>query len=116
MCLSTERLGRDPARRTDRRPLVSEIGGQTPLPSARIAGPPGDQAQPQGRIAALHPDRDYGLIAAADGRELYFHRNGVAADAFDRLEVGQEVRFSEAVDLRGPRATLVRPLDRHHAG
>ena len=38
---------------------------------------------------------DYGFIATSDGREIYFHRNSVIDDAFDRLSVGSEVRFAE---------------------
>lgn len=72
------------------------------------------EAPPHGRITALDPETDHGFIAAADGREIYFHRNAVAADGFDALEVGQEVRFSEAVGDKGPQATIVEPLGKHH--
>ncbi len=67
---------------------------------------------PHGRILALQ--FDHGFIASADGREIYFHRNSVTHDKFDELEVGQEVRFSEAVGDKGPQATLVRPIGKHH--
>ena len=69
---------------------------------------------PHGTIAALHPEQDHGFIAVADGREIYFHRNSVAAAKFDELEPGQEVRFSEAMGDKGPQATLVRPVGKHH--
>jgi cold shock CspA family protein len=38
----------------------------------------------------------------------------VASGGFDGLEVGQEVSFSEAVGDKGPQATLVRPIGKHH--
>jgi len=51
-------------------------------------------------------ERD-GFIATADGQELYFHRNSVLEDAFDRLEVGTEVRFAEEQGNEGPQASTV---------
>ena len=70
------------------------------------------ESPPHGRILALQ--FDHGFIASADDREIYFHRNSVADDKFDELEVGQKVRFSEAVGDKGPQATLVRAIGKHH--
>jgi len=72
------------------------------------------ETPPHGRVIALHPDRDHGFIAASDGREIYFHRNSVEGGGFDRLQVGQEVRFAETVGDKGPQATIVRPVGKHH--
>jgi cold shock CspA family protein len=72
------------------------------------------EAPPHGVIAALVPERDHGFIAAADGRELYFHRNSVVEGRLEDLAVGQEVRFSEAEGDKGPQATSVRPVGKHH--
>lgn len=69
---------------------------------------------PHGVIAALHPDKDHGFIAVSDGREIYFHRNSVDEHAFDQLRVGQEVRFAESVGDKGPQATFVRAVGKHH--
>jgi cold shock CspA family protein/ribosome-associated translation inhibitor RaiA len=69
---------------------------------------------PHGRIAALYPEADHGFIASADQREIYFHRNSVAGGKFDELRVGQEVRFSETMGDKGPQATIVRPVGKHH--
>jgi cold shock CspA family protein/ribosome-associated translation inhibitor RaiA len=69
---------------------------------------------PHGIIRLLVPERDHGFIASSDGRDIYFHRNSVADGKFDSLEVGQEVRFSEAVGDKGPQATIVRPVGKHH--
>jgi ribosomal subunit interface protein len=69
---------------------------------------------PHGVIASLHPDRDHGFIATPDGREIYFHRNSVQGAHFDELVAGQEVRFSEAAGDKGPQATIVRPIGKHH--
>ena len=72
------------------------------------------EAPPHGVIASLVPERDHGFIAASDGSEIYFHRNSVDGGKFDDLEVGQEVRFSETVGDKGPQATSVRPVGKHH--
>jgi ribosomal subunit interface protein len=65
---------------------------------------------PQGRIARLFKDDGYGFLETADGREVYFHRNSVLNDAFDRLRVGAMVRFAEAKGRKGPQASTVEAL------
>jgi cold shock CspA family protein len=72
------------------------------------------EVPPHGRIAALHPERDHGFIAASDGREIYFHRNSVVEAELEDLRLGQEVRFSESTGDKGPQATSVRPVGKHH--
>jgi cold shock CspA family protein/ribosome-associated translation inhibitor RaiA len=72
------------------------------------------ESPPHGVIASLVPERDHGFIAASDGREIYFHRNSVTGGKFDALKVGQEVRFSEGVGDKGPQATSVRAIGKHH--
>lgn len=69
---------------------------------------------PHGVIASLVPERDHGFIAASDGREIYFHRNTVVGAKFTDLAVGEEVRFSEDIGDKGPQATVVRPVGKHH--
>jgi ribosomal subunit interface protein len=64
-------------------------------------------APPRGRVVRLFPREGYGFIAAADGHELYFHRNSVLEGLFDRLTVGTEVRFAEELGERGPQASTV---------
>jgi ribosomal subunit interface protein len=72
------------------------------------------ETPPHGIIAALHPERDHGFIAASDGREIYFHRNSLVDVKLEDLRPGQQVRFSEAVGDKGPQATVVRPIGKHH--
>lgn len=69
-----------------------------------------------GRIARLLPDRDCGFIVTAAGDEIYFHRNSVAGSAFDKLEVGAEVRFvaQHSESAEGLQASTVVPLGKHH--
>jgi len=72
------------------------------------------ETPPHGVIASLVPERDHGFVASSDGRDIYFHRNSVAGGKFDDLVVGQEVRFSEGAGDKGPQATSVYPLGKHH--
>jgi cold shock CspA family protein/ribosome-associated translation inhibitor RaiA len=72
------------------------------------------QPPPHGIVASLDPAHDHGFIAASDGREVYFHRNSVMGANLEDLQVGQEVRFSEAIGDKGPQATSVRPVGKHH--
>ena len=69
-----------------------------------------------GRVARLMPERDCGFIATPTGDEIYFHRNSVAGDAFDKLAVGSEVRFvaQHSESAKGPQASTVVPLGKRH--
>ena len=49
----------------------------------------------------------YGFLETPDGREVYFHRNSVLDGAFDKLEVGDAVRFVEEQGAEGPQASTV---------
>ena len=67
-----------------------------------------------GHVISLHPEEDYGKIETPEGRVLYFHRNSVLKDAFDKLEIGSEVRFSEEAGEQGPQASSVTLVGKHH--
>jgi cold shock CspA family protein/ribosome-associated translation inhibitor RaiA len=72
------------------------------------------EGEPHARIARLFPEEGYGFLATPDGRELYFHRNSVLNGGFDRLEVGTEVTFTEGEGKKGPQASTVKRVGRHH--
>jgi cold shock CspA family protein len=67
-----------------------------------------------GRIGRLL--LDYGFIRGADGTEIYFHRNSVVGGGFDKLDIGDEVRFVAQLSesTQGPQASTVTPLGKHH--
>ena len=69
---------------------------------------------PHGRVAKLMKEEGYGFIERFDGGEVYFHRNSVLHDAFDKLEVGNEVRFAEEMGDEGPQASSVALIGKHH--
>jgi ribosomal subunit interface protein len=61
-----------------------------------------------GRVTKLWSYEGYGFLEAADGSEVYFHRNSVLHDAFDQLKVGSSVQFIEEVGEKGPQASSVK--------
>jgi cold shock CspA family protein len=65
------------------------------------------ESPPRGHIARLDPGEGYGFIGTPEGREIYFHRNSVLNADFDRLTVGDPVRFHEEAGEKGPQASTV---------
>ena len=68
---------------------------------------------PHGRVTKLFPQEGYGFVQTPEGQEVYFHRNSVLDD-FLELAIGSEVRFTEEPGERGPQATSLRLVGRHH--
>ncbi len=61
-----------------------------------------------GTIKKVVSDRGFGFIAADDGKEYFFHRNGLTSSLdFDRLAGGEKVQFEIEASPKGPRATNV---------
>jgi cold shock CspA family protein len=69
--------------------------------------------QPHARVSKLVPAEDYGFLVTRDGRELFFHRNSVLNESYDRLQIGTEVAFAEEEGERGPQASTVKIVGRH---
>ena len=67
-----------------------------------------------GRVTKFLAGEDCGFIETAEGREVFFHRNAVLDGAFDRLAVGSEVRIVEEAGVKGPQASTVRVIGKHH--
>lgn len=70
------------------------------------------EVPPHGRIVDLYPE--HGRIETADGRIVYFHRNSVIDADFDKFAIGTEVRFVEEAGERGPQASTVYVVGKHH--
>ncbi len=68
---------------------------------------------PHARVSKLFPDEGYGFLSTPDDREIYFHRNSVLHEAFDRLEIGTEVTFVEESGKKGPQASTVKLVGKH---
>lgn len=69
---------------------------------------------PHGEIMKLVPEENYGLIKDTAGREIYFHRNSVIDEDFDRLETGMKVHFNEEQGEQGLQASTVHVEGKHH--
>ena len=74
------------------------------------------ETPPHGRITKLFREEGYGFLETPDGREFYLHRNSVLDDAFDRLEIGSEVRFAPERGEKGPQASSVHLIGKHSLG
>jgi len=74
------------------------------------------EAPGHGRVVRLFPEEGYGFIETAGGEEVYFHRNSVVEGDFAKLAVDSEVRVEIAYgeSEKGPQATTVRPIGKHH--
>jgi cold shock CspA family protein/ribosome-associated translation inhibitor RaiA len=72
------------------------------------------EVAPHGRVVRVLAAEGYGFLETSDGRTVYFNRNSVVDDAFDRLEPGMEVRFTEEEGDKGPQATAVTVVGQHH--
>ena len=70
---------------------------------------------PSGEVTAvvnkLFPEEGYGFLRTSDGRDIYFHKNAVPHDHFDRLRIGSGVRYVESMGEKGPQASTVEPVD-----
>ncbi len=65
-------------------------------------------------VRKVFPDRGFGFLETADGREVYFHEHSVLNNGFAHLEAGAEVMFTEELGEKGPQASTVRPVGRHN--
>jgi cold shock CspA family protein/ribosome-associated translation inhibitor RaiA len=66
-----------------------------------------------GEIAEISAVEGHGFIRAGE-RQIYFTRASVLDEAFDELEVGTAIAFVEEKGEKGPQASTVRVLGKHH--
>jgi cold shock CspA family protein len=71
-----------------------------------------EAAADTGVVVKLMAGEGYGFLEAADGREIYFHRNSMQEGSFDDLKPGVFVSFVEEEGRDGPQASRLRPLGR----
>jgi ribosome-associated translation inhibitor RaiA len=69
-----------------------------------------------GVVTKLFRDEGFGFLQTPDGIDVYFHENSVAGSAFSALELGDEVRvaLADAESVKGPQASAVTPVGKHH--
>jgi cold shock CspA family protein len=71
------------------------------------------EAPAHGQVEEISPVDGCGFIQTGEGR-VYFTRASVLDGAFDELQVGSPVAFVEEKGEKGPQASTVRLLGKHH--
>lgn len=66
----------------------------------------------RGVVVRLFREQGYGFIKGRDGQEVYFHKNSLPGDDFERLEIGTGVQWMEEEGDKGPQASTVRIVDK----
>jgi cold shock CspA family protein/ribosome-associated translation inhibitor RaiA len=66
---------------------------------------------PTARVSRLFPDEGYGFLKSEEGNEIYFHKNSVLNEAFNRLTLGSKVAFIEESGEKGLQASTVRLVE-----
>lgn len=64
------------------------------------------ERETRAKVTKLFPD--HGFLETLDGREIYFHRDAVLDDHFDRLRIGTDVQFAEESGEKGAQASTVK--------
>jgi cold shock CspA family protein len=63
-------------------------------------------------VVRLHPQEGFGFLKTPEGRQIYFHRNAVLNDDYERLEEGTLVRYVAEPGEDGLQATTVAVQDK----
>lgn len=67
---------------------------------------------PRARVSRLFPEDGYGYLETLDGSEIYFHKNNVLNDGFEKLAIGTEVSFVGEEGDQGLEVSAVRIIGR----
>lgn len=81
--------------------------------SAPTAAPTGPKSR--GRIKKMVRDRGFGFIRGEDGKEVFFHRSGMAGADYDNAAEGDTVEYVIQEGPRGARAEHVRTISQDSA-
>jgi cold shock protein len=63
----------------------------------------------QGKIKTL-TDKGFGFISTDSGKDIFFHSSNLEGVAFEELQKGQLVSYTEGRGPKGPRAENVKPV------
>jgi len=69
----------------------------------------------RGRIKKMVRDRGFGFIRGEDGKEVFFHRSGMAGSDYDSVSEGDAVEYVIQEGPRGARAEHVRTVTQDSA-
>ena len=91
----------------------SRSSGPRRTTSAPTAAPTGPKSR--GRIKKMVRDRGFGFIRGEDGKEVFFHRSGMAGADYDNAAEGDTVEYVIQEGPRGARAEHVRTISQDSA-
>jgi CspA family cold shock protein len=83
---------------------------RTAAPTSAPTGP-----KSRGRIKKMVRDRGFGFIRGEDGKEVFFHRSGMAGSDYDSVAEGDAVEYVIQEGPRGARAEHVRAVTQDSA-
>jgi CspA family cold shock protein len=81
--------------------------------TASTVAPTGPKSR--GRIKKMVRDRGFGFIRGEDGKEVFFHRSGMAGSDYDSISEGDAVEYVIQEGPRGARAEHVRAVSQDSA-
>jgi CspA family cold shock protein len=99
--------------RRGRRSGGGRSSGPRRTSSAPTAAPTGPKSR--GRIKKMVRDRGFGFIRGEDGKEVFFHRSGMAGADYDNAAEGDTVEYVIQEGPRGARAEHVRTISQDSA-
>jgi len=88
-------------------------GGPRRSSAAPAPAPTGPKSR--GRIKKMVRDRGFGFIRGEDGKEVFFHRSGMAGADYDNAAEGDTVEYVIQEGPRGARAEHVRTISQDSA-
>lgn len=66
--------------------------------------------QKVGIVSRIFPEEGYGFLRKEDEEDIYFHRNSVLNDEFDKMSVGTAARYVLETGDEGPQASTVQVI------
>ncbi len=63
-------------------------------------------------VSKLFREEGYGFLKTIDGEEIYFHKNSVLHNDFDRMEIGTGVNYFPEMGEEGMQASSVQIVDK----
>jgi len=70
------------------------------------------QLQMEAVVERILPEQQYGFLRTLDGQQVYFHRNSVLHNHWERLTPGTAVRYTPQMGEKGLQASTVEPVDK----
>ena len=61
----------------------------------------------QAEVKEVYPTEGFGFLVTPEGTDIYFHRNSVVENDFEKLDIGTKVRYVSVPGEKGPQASTV---------